>query len=251
MERLKQTFRLWVVGILLLLTIPIHALAAQSQSSTYQVNEVFFGTGGELHSCSTTLCSQQAAGETTAGNTQGTTSQAQAGFNTERQPSLEMTVNAANINLGNLTTGSTATATSTFNVKTYLSSGYSVITASDPPTNASYTLQNLTSPTASNSSSEQFGINLVQNQTTCPTPAPANFGADPVQVPSASFSYGTAAAGYNTCGLFKYVKGDIIASSSQSSGETDYTISYIFNISELTRGGKYTMNHVLVAVPTF
>ena len=251
MGKIKQTTLAATLIAFAFIAVPLAAFAAQSQSSTYQVNEVFFGTGGELNSCSGSYCAKQSAGETTVGNPKGTAYQTQAGFNTDRQPSLEMTVTAATINLGVLNSGTTATATSTFNVKSYLSSGYSVITASDPPSNSGYTLNGLTSPTASNSSVEQFGINVVRNQTTCPTPAPANFGADPVQVPSSTFSYGTAAAGYNTCGLFKYVKGDTIASSSQSSGETDYTISYIINISALTRGGAYSMNHVLVAVATF
>jgi hypothetical protein len=251
MVRLKQTAK-WIKRFTLLgLVLPAAALAAQSQSSSYQVNEVFFGTGGELHACSSTFCAKQAAGETAIGNTAGTADQAQAGFNTDRQPYLEMTVTAASINLGVLASGSTTTTTSAFKVKNYLSSGYTIITASDPPANSSYTMQALSTPTASNSSAEQFGINVVRNQTTCPTPAPANFGSDPIQVPSSSFSFGSAAAGYNTCGLFKYVKGDTIASSSKSSGETDYTISYIFNISPTTPGGTYSMNHVLVAVGGF
>lgn len=231
------------------LVLPAVARAAQSNSTNYQVNEVFFGTGGQLNACSTSYCSKQAAGETTVGNTASTNYQAQGGFNTDRTPSLEFIVSAANINLGVLNSGTTATASATFSVKTYLASGYAVTNASNPPTNGAYTMNALVTPTASNSSQEQFGINVVANTTGCG--APVNFGANPVQVPSSVFSFGAAATGYNTCGLFKYVNGDTIASSSKSSGETDYTISYIFNVSRLTPGGVYAMNHIIVATSTF
>src|SRR6185295_5042635 len=97
------------------------------------------------------------------------------------------------------------------------------------PTNISngHQLSPLASPTASSVGNEQFGVNLVANTIGCG--APANFGAPAVQVPDNTFSYGAVEPGYNTCGLFKYVKGDTVASSTNSSGETDFTISFIYN----------------------
>ena len=222
---------------------------AQACSSGYQVTESFFGNGGELNACSSAYCSKQAAGETGVGNSASSNYQAQAGFNTNRVPSLTFIVTNANIDLGTLSPGTTATTTGTFSVETYLASSYAVTTMSDPPQNGSYNLQALSSPTASNSSQEQFGINLVANTIGCG--APANFGANPAQIPDSTFSFGAAASGYNTCGLFKYHKGDIIAQSSQSSGETDYTVSYIFNVTSVTPGGTYTFRHLLVATSTF
>jgi hypothetical protein len=106
-------------------------------------------------------------------------------------------------------------------------------------------MQGMATTAASSVGTEQFGINLRANT------SPATFGADPVQVPDNTFSFGTVAAGYNTPNQYKYVKGDTIASSSRSSGETDYTISYIMNIGNLTPGGTYNMAHVLVATSTF
>jgi hypothetical protein len=103
----------------------------------------------------------------------------------------------------------------------------------------------LTTPTISSVGTEQFGINLVANT------APTTFGANPSQAPDASFSFGQAAAGYDTPNYFKYVTGDTIAYSNKSSGETDYTISYLFNVSNATPGGQYTLHHVLVATSTF
>ena len=81
--------------------------------------------------------------------------------------------------------------------------------------------------------------------------SPISFGVSPVQNPSGAFSFGVAAAGYNTANLYQYVAGSTIADSTSSSGETDYTISYIYNISNLTPGGTYTFNDVLVAAATF
>lgn len=207
------------------------------------------GSGGALNDCYGSYCAKESAGETAVGNTAAGNYQAQAGFNTDRTPSLTFIVNTTSINLGVLTPGTTATATATFSVESYLTSGYIVTTDSPPPQNSTYTLHTLTTPTASNNTQEQFGINLATNSTTCG--APANFGSAPVQIPSSTYSFGQAATGYNTCGLFQYNNGNTIADSTKSSGQTDYTISYIFNVTNLTPGGIYTFNQVLVATSTF
>jgi hypothetical protein len=221
------------------------ASAAQSSSSNYQVNEVFFGSGGELHACSTNYCSKQSAGETAVGNTASANYQAQAGFNTNREPYIEFTVSNTTVNLGTLTSTTTRTANATFTVKAYLSHGYSVINASDPPQNDSYTMQALTIPTASSVGTEQFGINLVANT------SPTSFGADPQYIPDNTFSFGQVSADYSSPNLYKYVKGDTVAQSTSSSSDTTFTVSYIFNISNVTPGGTYSMNHVLVATATY
>lgn len=222
----------------------------QSSSPNYQVNEVFFGSGGTLNSCSTTYCSKQAAGETAVGNTKSTDYQAQAGFNTDRQPYLEFTVSNTNLNLGELTSTTTKTANATFSVKSYLARGGYVVTQTSPgPTNGNHVMQGLATPTASAVGQEQFGINLVANTTAAG--APADFGAGPVQSPDSTFSFGQVKPGYDQNGKFKYVQNDIIAYSDTSSGTTNFTISYIFNVSNLTSGGQYVLHHVLVATSTF
>lgn len=241
----------------LVFSTPMLALAVcnpnqQSCSSSYGVSESFFGNGGELNSCSASYCTKQAAGETSVGNPASTNFQNHAGFNTNRNEYIEFKVNASSVDLGYLSVGSASTTQATFSVKAYLANGYVVKNASNPPSSGGaspHTLTNLTSPTASSPGTEQFGINLVNNTTGCG--APVNFGADPVQVPSSSFSFGVAASGYNNCGQFKYSKGDTVASSPKSSGETDYTVSYLYNISNITPSGLYTFNHVLVATATY
>ena len=255
MGKIKQLLYIFSLSLIISLGLKGYTSAAcnsgeQACSSKYAVGQTFFGSGGSLDStCSTSYCAKQSAGETGIGLGSSTNYQAHAGFNIDRAPYLMMNVNAVNINLGTLSSTSTATATATFSVKAYLSSGYSVIAVSQPPQNGSYTMKAPSSAVASAVGTEQFAINLVANTTACG--APANFGSNPVQVPSTAYSYGSASSGYNSCGLFEYVPGSVIASSSKSSGETDFTISYIENISNVTPAGTFTLAQQLVAVATF
>jgi hypothetical protein len=242
--RLKQTAKEAAAIFVLALLLPATAMAAQSSSPSYQVNEVFFGAGGALNNCSTNYCSKQSLGETGVGNTSSPNYQAQGGFNTDRTPFLQFVVNGTSTDIGVLSTSSTTATTATFSVKNYLSSGYQVVTVSNPPKYNTYTMNNLTTPTASVAGSEQFGINLRKNNT-------PNIGDNPVQVPSSAFSFGTPAPGYNIPNKYQYIPGDTIALSNSSSGETDFTISYIYNISVITPGGTYGFNDVLVATATF
>jgi len=241
----KQTAKKSGQILLILLLTPSVVHAAQSSSSNYQVNEVFFGSGGELNACSSNYCSKQSAGETVVGGSSSANYQARGGFNTNRDPYIEFTVSNTNLNLGVLSKTSTATANATFSVKTYLAYGYSVVNSSDPPTYGSYIMKNLTIPTASTVGTEQFGINLAANT------IPTTFGANATQNPSNTFSFGQVAASYSSPNYFLYNKGDTIAYSTSSSGFTDYTLSYIFNIGPGTPGGFFNFSHVIVATGTY
>lgn len=237
-----------IVGLLFGVMNPLAANAQQSSSTNYQVNDVYFGSGGALNDCSTNYCAKESLGETAVGNTKSTSYQAQAGFNTDRNPYLVFSITGGSTNLGVLSVGSTAVTTATFSVKSYNSSGYIVQIASTAPVDTApghHVLNPLATPTASAAGTEQFGMNLVANT------SPTTFGAGPVQVPSSSYSFGAVASGYNTANLYKYVNGDTIASSNSSSGETDYTASYIYNISGVTPDGEYSYSGVLVATATF
>ena len=138
------------------------------------------------------------------------------------------------------------TATANFSVKAYLSHGYSVVNASDPPSNNGYIMQSIsTVPTAASPGTEQFGINLVANT------SPVTFGANRTYTPDSTFSNGLVAPDYSNTNLFVYRKNDTIAYSTASSSDTNYTISYIFNISTVTPGGTYDLHHVIVATATY
>lgn len=233
-------------------TCPDNQLSCTSGS--YGVGQVFFGSGGSLAStCSTNYCAKQSVGELGVGQSNSSSYQAYSGFNTNRYPYLQFIVNPANINFGVLSSSSTATGTATFSVENYLSNGYGVYSVGNPPTSDNGSGHQLfsytSSPVVPTPGTEQFGINLVSNSTSCGVPV--NFGANPVQVPSTNFSYGEAATGYNSSCKFMYQNGAEIADSVKSSGQTDFTISYIADISNVTPAGNYTMDQSLVAVPNY
>lgn len=245
MVRLKS---LLVLAALAVLLAPAVAHAQQSQSTNYQVNEVYFGPGSNFNATSGNYSSNQAAGDTVAGQSSSANYKANDGSTTRREESLGMTANGGVTDVGILSSSTARTATTTFSVISYLSSGYVVTTMSDPPANNSNParkLANLTTPTASATNTEQFGINLVANT------LPTNVGANPQQVPDNTFGFGVAATGYNTPNQYKYVKGDVIAQSNSETGRTNYTITYLYNITPGTPAGLYNFNQVLVATATF
>jgi len=221
------------------------AFAQQSSSSNYQINEAFFGTGGELNACSgNQYCAKQSAGELTVGNTKGTAYQAQAGFNTDRMPWLEVDVTKPTVDLGTITTTTTGFDYAAFSVKSYLAQGYVVQIVGTAPKYGSHEIAPMAAAGTANPGTEQFGLNLRNNTT-------PNVGADPIQRPDGTFSFGTYASGYDTVDNFKYVDGGVIAESTSSSGYTDFTISYIMNIDALSPGGTYTTNQSIVVTSTF
>jgi hypothetical protein len=250
MRQYKNVLKTLILGVLVAISTGTVAYAAQSSSASYSVDNTFFGSGGTLDdTCSSSYCAKQSLGETAVGASNSASYGIQAGNNTDRDTYLEMKVNSSNTDLGQLSSGHAAYTTGTFSVKAYLASGYTVKNATPGPRYATHTLTNLATPSVSAPGTEQFGINLVNNTIACG--APANYGADPAQAPDSTFGFGQAASGYDICGQYKYNNGDTIAYSNTSSGETDYTISYLFNISNVTPAGEYHLNHVLVATATF
>lgn len=249
MRRNKHKWLLACICLFLLLSQKV--FADSSASTNYRVDQTFFGSGGELDASSATYRAKQTAGEVGAGNTASATYQAYAGFNTTDEPYLEFFVTSSTVNLGYLDTSSASTATGQFYVRAWQAEGYVVRTESDPPKNTqgAYSLTPMSSGGSSTPGSEQFGINLVKNTNFCGSGC--DVGADPVQVPDNTFSFGTAAAGYNTANNFRYNKGDIIARSTKSTSVTIYTVSYLYNISSTTPAGEYKFNHDMVATATY
>ena len=234
-----------VLGMLLCVGFVGHAAATtQSSSSHYMVTETQFGSGSSEHDCSSNYCAKTSVGDTGVGSTSSTSYTAQLGFNTSDVPLLEVIAIGGSQNMGLLDNTTTGTAISTIKIRNYLSNGYVLQIAGAPPSQGTHSLATLTSPTTSHPGAEQFGINLAAN--TSP-----NIGAAPVQVPSSATSFGTVADDYKTADLFKYIDGDVVASSSTSTGETDYTMSMIINVSNVTPGGHYTGTFSAVAVPVF
>lgn len=235
----------WIVGWLLavLITQPIFA---QSSSTNYSIEESFIGPGGLIDSASTNYQARASLGDTGVGNSESANFQIYGGYTTTSEEYLEFSVSSTDVDLGVLTNSTTGTGSATFYVRSYLAQGYTVTQTSDPPTiGGGVTLAPMASQAASSVGTEQFGINLKANT------SPTTFGAEAVQVPDSSFSFGYAATGYQTANQYKYVKNDIIARADSSSGQTTFTVSYIANVTLLTEAGSYVMEHDLVATSTF
>jgi len=214
-------------------------------SPSYGVEEVYFGAGGVTDANSANYNARASLGDTVVGNSGSSLYQIYGGYTTTDVPFLEFTISQVAVDLGTQSVASTSSGSAIFTVKAYLSSGYVVQTVSDPPKNSSYTMATPNSPTPPTVGVEQFGMNLRANT------APNTIGADPVQIPDASFSYGQVGPGYDTPNMYKYNKNDNIAFSNKSSGVTQYTITYIMNVSNLTPSGVYTMDQSLVATATY
>lgn len=230
-----------------LITYGLGGLAAAQtpSSSSYSLPESYIGPGGTVNSTSAHYSENSTAGDIGTGTSSSTSYQTQAGFNTTSDPRLVLIVDTSSVAFGNFSSSVASTGTSTFKVLNYTAHGYSVYTVGNTPTNGAHHLNPISPAAASQVGVEQYGINLKANT------SPVALGANPVQVPSASFSYGQAATGYNTADNYRYGAGEKIAESVQSSGETDYTISYIVNVSSTTPGGVYTGSQELVVVGAY
>lgn len=230
------------ISIIVLGIAPATVLAQTSSSPNYQVDQTFFGTGGETDLQSDNFRSRATLGELGIGELNSTNYRAFAGFNTTDEPFLEFVVTGNNIDLGFLDTQNTSTAQGQFYVRAWQAGGYTVTTDAEPPTNVSngYQFETPDSPTGSTTGTEQFAINLVENT----NPA---VGEDLIQSPDSTFSFGQVAAPYSQANNFIYNQGDPVAFADESTSVTFYTISYIFNISNETPSGQYEFRQILVA----
>lgn len=220
------------------------AYAVTSASPHYQVTETQFNAGASQQSCSGQYCAKASIGDTAVGSANSQTLTAQFGSITKSDPLLEVIVDPGQSNLGNLSTDSTATKTMTVKVRNYLSGGYTLQIIGDPPKYSGHPLSTNSTPTASLPGTEQFGINVTGN--TVP-----NIGKDAEQVPSDSLSFGVVDTKYRQANKFLFTSGDVVAKSSTSSGQTNYTISMIVNISSATPAGHYSADFSAVVVPAY
>lgn len=244
MMPMRIRFRLALVMGLVLSLGFVASVSAQMSSTNYTVNEAQFGNGANLEQCSTQYCAKTSAGDLVVGNGSSANYSAQFGFNTTNEPLLEVSTVQSNSDAGVLSSATTGKVSAQVNVRSYLIKGYVMqITGSSPRIN-NHALTPMATTAASSAGTEQFGLNLVAN--TSPS-----IGAIPVQVPDNTFSYGVAAAGYNTANQFKYVDGDVVASSPTSTGQTNYTVSMILNISDVTPGGRYKGTLSAVVIPVY
>ncbi len=225
-------------------SVPVAADPNQSSSTHYSVNEVQFGAGSSDNTCSGNYCAQASVGDTGVGTACSANYCAQGGFMISTSPLLEVSVANETQNMGTITPTTTGSATMLVKVRSYLSSGYTLEIIGLTPSQGTHHLTALTSPSTSQPGTEQFGVNLVAN--TMPS-----VGAAPLQVPSGSFSFGYVKDSYKNADQFMYQSGDDVAESDSSTGETDYTVSMVANVSNVTPGGYYVGAFQAEVVPVF
>ncbi len=142
--------------------------------------------------------------------------------------------------MGTLSPNSTLQAQSQMAVGTNASGGF-VITANGSTLAAG---TNVITPLATSTFSEpgknQFGINLVANNS--PT-----VGSDP----DGPFTNAVAAPGYDTPNKYKYVNGDVVAYSPNVSLMRRFTVSYIVNSAANLRAGVYSTTINFIASGRF
>jgi hypothetical protein len=218
--------------------------AETSSSSHYQVTQTQFTSGTSVQSCSGSYCAKVSVGDAAVGTAASVTNTAVFGSITNSDPLLEVIVEPGQSDLGTLTTEKTGTKTMTVKIRNYLSGGYVLQIVGDPPKYNGHMLSTSDTPVQSVPGTEQFGINAVAN--TNPT-----IGSNLVQVPDDKTSFGAVYDNYKSPNLFMFQSGDNVAHSVSSSGETDYTISVIVNISSATPAGHYSGDFSAVVIPVY
>lgn len=209
----------------------------------------FCGASTDYTSSPSTDDGGSTLGEAAVGNSASTDYQTNSGYNTTPQPGLMFNVSSSAISLGQLSSSVPTTATTTFSVRDYTSSGYKVYMIGSTPAYGAHHLSALAVDSGYLANNEMFGVNLVAN--TSPSWTYGNFGAG-ATCQATGFCSGVSGDGstsnYTQNGKFRFNSGEAVASSPKTSGETDYTMSFMAGISSLTPAGTYQGSISLVAV---
>ncbi len=143
------------------------------------------------------------------------------------------------INYGTLSSDTTKSGTSMFQVATNADGGYNVILEGNTMTSGNHTIDTLTSQASSLIGTSQFGINLRAN-------------TDPAAGSDLSgIGIGSVAADYDLPDLFKFNKGDILAGATTGSNYNTFTITYLVNVPPDLPAGIYNTTITLVCTAAF
>jgi len=221
-----------------------NAFAETLQSPNYKLDESSIGSDDSIQSSSANYKTDNGAGigALSIGNSASENYQIENGTKTSPNPTLSFAINNSNVNFGSFSPGSATTATANFSISNYTSYGYAVQIIGKSPSNGNHSINAMSSAEASQTGTEQFGINLVANT------LPISVGANPDK---GKFGFGAVAPNYGVSNKYRYVSGETIATSPKSSGITTYTISYIVNVNSLTPGGQYTSDQTIVVTGTY
>lgn len=212
------------------------------QSPNYRFDESTLGSGGMIQSSSASYRSSGAVSDLAVGEAASNNYQVVAGSQTTHEPNLTFSMNGFTSNFGSFSAAAPATATATFSISNYTAYGYVVQIAGDTLKNGTHSIDPLSSATASQTGTDQFGMNLVANT------SPNSVGSNPIYE---IFGIGTVAPNYGSPNQFRFVSGETIATASKSSGKTTYTITYLANVDTLTPGGQYSTHHTLIVTGTY
>ena len=212
------------------------------QSANYRVDEGVIGTGNMIQSRSENFQARDGINDLAIGESGSSSYQLIAGSKTTPDPWLSFIVKSSGVNFGVFSPTNTTTATASFSVLNYTSYGYVVQITGESLKGNGHTIAPMEITGPSQTGIEQFGINLVANT------LPTSLGSNP---DNGQFGFGSVVPNYASTNRYRYVDGEIIAQAAKSSGETNYTISYIVNVQPLTPGGQYVANQSLVVTGTY
>jgi hypothetical protein len=142
--------------------------------------------------------------------------------------------------MGTLNSNSTLKAQSQMAVGTNASGGFAITANGTPMSAATNVIDSPATPTESKPGTNQFGINLVENN-------------DPIvgQNPEGDYANAIASPNYGIPNMYMYVPGDIVAFSPNVSLMKKFTVSYILNASPNLRAGVYTTTMTFIASGRF
>jgi hypothetical protein len=240
--RLSWWTSLIVITLLFVLLGVTKTYADTMKSATYHIDESSVGVGDVSQGVSADYQAAAAVGDLAIGNSSSADYQINAGSQTSPDPALSFSITNGTPNLGSFSPTSATVATATFSVLDYTSYGYVAQIFGNPPTYNGHTLSAMTTTGTSQTGIEQFGINLVANT------SPVSVGANP---DNGQFGFGVADPNYATANQYRYNSGESIAEAPKSSGLTNYTITYLVNVNDLTPGGAYSTNQTIVVTGTY
>jgi hypothetical protein len=231
------------------------AYAADPESAHYQFVETDLGGGGLVPASSANYQSVQSVNNTGVGTSSSSDFQFVGGTPAPKDPFLTLAILNNNASFNALfSTSAAAYATAEFAVIDYTSYGYAVQIVGNTPSNGNHSIPAMSDgsggPTTSTPGFEQFGMNLVKNTNFCGSGC--DVGADPNRGQFGTDSaHANPTSNYDTSGEFYYSSGDSVVNSTKSSGEIDYTLSYVVNVGSLTPGGEYTSNQSIICTGTY
>ncbi|HVS58180.1 MAG TPA: hypothetical protein VHD60_00370 [Candidatus Saccharimonadales bacterium] len=143
------------------------------------------------------------------------------------------------LQLGNLSSSQTSSASIQLVLATNAQSGYSLRVTGNTLTSGNDVIPPLANNDIARPGVSQFGLNLRANTT------------PPVGANKTGPGIGTISANYNQPDFFRFVSGDLVASAPAPSDNNKYTASYIANISKSQPVGVYATTITYVALANF